>query len=395
MSRTEFRRLSADDRLDFQRFVDYAFSPEGGPQQYDGPESTPDRQGQQFGLFADGTLRTVCTQYDFTASVRGEWVPVAGLAALATPPEYRRQGYVSDLVEASLRRWRGESPLAALWPFDYGYYEQFGWAMGCTLTEYTCPPDALAFGRDAPGTARRLDPDDWKRLRGVTEAYREEYDLTMRRDEEWWRERIFDSGDRYVYGLERDGEIRGYVGYTVEADDETRRMKVLYNAFTDHDAFRGLLGFLSNHDSQVEEVTLYRPAESSLLDMVPDPKAVDCEVHPGMMVRVVSVVDALEAVSYPSEATGTLTLAVSDDTADWNDGTFELSVSDGEADCRPVEDADPDVRLDIGTLAQVLVGYHSVPEARRLADLQVTSDEVAAQLARWFPPRAVSPLDNF
>jgi predicted acetyltransferase len=393
MSRTELRQLSADDQPDFQRFLDYAFAPEAGPQEYD-DGSTPDRQGQQFGLFDDGTLRSVCTHYDLTASVRGEWVPVAGLAALATMPEHRRQGYVSDLVTASLRRWRGESPLAALWPFDYGYYEQFGWAMGCTLTEYTCPPDALAFGRDAPGTARRLDPADWERLRGVTDAYREEYDLVMRRDESWWRERIFDSGDRYVYGLERDGEICGYVGYTVEAE-ESRRLKVLYNAFTDHDAFRGLLGFLSNHDSQVEEVTLYRPAESSLLDMVPDPKAVDCEVHPGMMVRVVSVVDALEAVSYPSEATGTLTLAVSDDTADWNDGTFELAVANGEGGCRSVESGDPDVRLDIGTLAQILVGYHSVTEARRLADLQVTSEDVASQLAGWFPPRAVSPLDNF
>lgn len=397
MSRTEFRELPPERRVDFQRVADYAFSSVAGPQEYEGSESIPDRPGRQFGLFAEETLYTVCTHYDFTVSHRGEWVPLAGLATLATAPEYRRQGHVTDLIEASLRRWRGEYPLAALWPFDFGYYEQFGWAMGCKLTEYTCPPDALAFGREAPGTIRRLDPDDWEELRAVQESYGREYDLTVRRDESWWRERIFRDGEdgRYVYGIDRDGELRGYVGYTVESDGGDRRMEVLYNAFADSEAYRGLLGFLSNYDSQVAGVTLYRPAETSLLDMVPDPKVVSCEIRPGTMVRVVDVVDALETVPYPDEATGSLTLAVTDETAGWNDGTFELSVSEGTGECVPIEGADPDVRADVGTLSQVVVGYHSVEEARKLAELSVEREAVASTLAEWFPSRTVSPMDNF
>ncbi|MFC7071710.1 enhanced intracellular survival protein Eis [Halovenus rubra] len=391
MSRTELRPLSADRQVDFQRVVDYAFDAAAGPPSYDGPESTPDLLGTQLGLFADGTLRTVCTHYELTVSHRGEWVPMAGLAGLATLPEHRREGYVRDLLSASLERWRNEFAFVALWPFDYGYYEQFGWAMGCTLMEYTCPPETLAFARDSPGQLERLTPDDWKRLQHVVETYGMEYDFTVQRDESWWRRRIFDTGDRYVYGIERDGQFHGYVGYSI--DDESR-MKVLYNAFTDHEAFRGLLGLLSNHDSQVETVTLYRPAESSLLDMVPDPKAVDCEVRPGMMVRVVSVIDALETVPYPEEATGTLTFAVTDETAAWNNGTFELTVSDGTGVCRRVDDATPDLRVDIETLAQLVVGYHAVPEARKLAGLE-TDDESATRLARWLPPRTVSPIDNF
>lgn len=385
-----FRELSADEQVDFQRVADYAFDAADGPHSDDG--STPDRLGTQFGLVADETLRTVCTHYDFVVSLRGEWVPVAGLAGLATLPEHRREGYVSELISASLERWRGDVPFAALWPFEYSYYEQFGWAMGCTLTEYTFPPEALSFARDAPGRLRRLDPDDWERLQGVVERYGMEYDLTTRRDEPWWRRRIFDDGDRYVYGLERDGDMRGYVGYTVE---DGPRMNVLYNAFTDHEAFRGLLGFLSNHDSQVESVTLYRPAESSLLDMAPDPKAIDCQIRPGMMVRLVSVVDALETVAYPDGASERVTLAVTDETADWNDGTFELAVSEGVGTCRRVSDDSPDIRLDIGTLTQLVVGYHSVPEARRLAGLDVADEDAKTRLGRLFPPRTVSPMDNF
>ncbi|SDJ79149.1 Predicted acetyltransferase [Halovenus aranensis] len=391
MSQTAFRRIPAERQADFQRVADYAFDAAAGPRSYDDSESTPDLLGTQFGLYADETLRTVCTHYDFTVSLRGEWVSMAGLASLATRPEYRREGHVSDLISASLERWRGDAPFAALWPFDYGYYEQFGWAMGCTLTEYTCPPAALAFARDAPGGLCRLDADDWEQLQGVVESYGMEYDLTTRRDESWWRRRIFDDGDRYVYGLERGGQYRGYLGYTVE---DGPRMNVLYSAFTDRDAFRGLLGFLSDHDSQVETVTLYRPAASSLLDMAPDPKAIDCERHPGTMVRVVSVVDALETVAYPEGVSGTLRLAVTDETAPWNDGTFELTVSEGTGSCRRVDGVTPDLRLDAGTLAQLAVGYHTAPEARKLAGLDA-DDEVTARLARWFPSRTVAPMDNF
>lgn len=110
--------------------------------------------------------------------------------------------------------------------------------------------------------------------------------------------------------------------------------------------------------------------------------------------RGVDVIDALEAVPYPEERAGTLTIGVEDDTAAWNDGQFELSVSDRQGEFRRVEGNDPDVRLDIGTLAQVVVGYHSVEEARELAGLWVASEDGAARLSGWFPPRTVGPMDN-
>ena len=404
MASAQFRCLSPEEHDAFQRVLDYAFSAEDGPQQSEKSSPTDDGLGRRFGVVADGTVRSACKHYEFTVSLRDEWVPLAGLATLATRPEYRRQGDGRRLVEGSLREWRGEFPLAALWPFDYGYYEQFGWAMATKLATYTCPPEALAFGRDAPGTLRRVGPDDWADLRAVDEAYSDDRDLVVRRDEQWWRQRIFRTiggEDRYVYALDRDGQTQGYVAYTVGSDDDTSRLVSYYSGFTDRDAYRGLLGYLSNHDSQVDEVRLYRNAGSSLLDAVPDPGAVDCEIHSGAMLRIVDVVDALEVVSYPDDCTETVTLDVSDDTAEWNDEQFELSVSGGRGGCSRVSDshadaeADSDVALDIGTLTKLLVGFHSVAEARRFGDLRVESDAVADRLSALFPPRTVCPLDNF
>mgnify|MGYP000194577030 CR=1 FL=1 len=412
-----FRPLDPDEYDAFAAVADYAFSPtDGPPGASDDDEEPPERLAERFGVF-DDELVSICAHYDFTARLRGEWVPLAGLAAVATPPEHRRRGYVRHLVEASLARWRGDSPLAALWPFDRGYYRQFGWATANTVAEYTCPPEALAFARGrATGRARRVDADEWTALQEAHETHAERRTLTLRRDERWWRKKVFrtdaDRADRpHVYVWERDGDVRGHVAYTFSDPGEkhtSHRLDVADLAFADDDAHLGLLGLLADHDSQADEVAL-TGASTELLDRVPDPSAVDCEVRAGPMVRVVDVADALSACPYPEDATADLTLRVADDTAPWNDGVLELRVADGEGACTRIEsesggadaetdagepDQDADVTVDIGTLSQLVVGYRAPAALARTGELDA-DDATVERLAALFPAESVFLRDFF
>jgi predicted acetyltransferase len=391
--------LSADRYDDFRRIVDYAFHPDAGPQAYD---DEPERIADRYGVFVGDDLVSVCGHYDFRTNLRGERIRLAGLAAVATPPEHRREGHVGAIVDDALERWRGEYPLSALWPFARSYYEQFGWATANTATTYTCPPEQLAFARGAAeGRARPVEPDEWRVLQSVHETAAERTTLALeRRSETWWRERVLsEGGDErpWAYVWERDGEARGYLVYDFEDAGEgfeNRRLAVDDMAAVDHEARLGLLGFLADHDSQATEVRLPGDDRTDLLDLVPDPDAVDCEVETGPMVRVVDVTDALETCPYPAEANADLTLAVTDATADWNDGRFRFAVADGEADCAPLdadaETVDPDATLDVGTLAQIVVGYHDATAARRVGGLSVADESVADALAELFPPERVS-----
>jgi predicted acetyltransferase len=390
--------LSADRYDEFRRIVDYAFHPDAGPQEYD---DEPERIADRYGAFVDDDLVSVCGHYDLRANLRGEWARLAGLAAVATPPEHRREGYVGALVDDALERWRGEYPLSALWPFSRSYYEQFGWATANTATTYTCPPDQLSFARGAAqGRARPVEPDEWRVLQSVHETAAERTTLALkRRSETWWRERILSEGgdDRpWAYVWERDDEVCGYLVYDFEDAGEgfeQRRLAVDDMAAVDHEARLGLLGFLADHDSQATEIRFAAAGRTDLLDLVPDPDAVDCEVETGPMVRVVDAADALETCPYPAEANADLTLAVTDATAEWNDGVFDLAVADGEADCAPrdadAETVDPDATLDVGTLAQLVVGYHDVASARRVGDLSVADESVADAFAALFPTERV------
>jgi len=391
--------LSADRYDDFRRIVDYAFHPQAGPQTYD---DEPERIADRYGVVVDGDLVSVCGHYDLRANLRGEWVPLAGLAAVATPPEHRRKGYVRALIADALERWRGEYPLSALWPFARSYYERFGWATANTATTYTCPPEQLAFARRAAGgRARPVEPEEWRDLQSVHETAAAETTLALRRrSETWWCERVLSEGgdDRpWAYVWQRDGDPRGYLVYDFEDAGEgfeERRLVVDDMAAVDHEARLGLLGFLADHDSQATEVRLQGDSRTDLLDLVPDPDAVDCEVETGPMVRVVDVTDALEACPYPGDVDADLTLRVTDGTAAWNDGRVRLSVADGTGECEAVDAdgeaaADTDATLDVGTLAQLVVGYHDAAAARRVGGLSVAEESVADALAALFPPERV------
>ncbi len=394
----EFRPVGPDNYDTFREYVDYAFDPTGGPQDHD---DEFDRIADPYGLFDGADLVSICAHYDFDARLRGEWVSLAGLAAVATPPEHRRRGHVRRMVEASLERWRGDAVLSALWPFSRSYYAQFGWATANSLYEYQVPLEQLSFARGtATGRPRRVDADDWERLDDAYEAHVADETLALRRSERWWRERVLDGdAEPYAYAWERDGEGQGYVVYTFEsAGDGTsdRRIEVSDLAATDDDARRGLLGFLADHDSQAAKARLYTP-DDTLLDRVSTPGDVDCTVHTGPMVRVVDVAHALEAVPYPGDVAADLTLAVTDDTAAWNDGVFDLVVSGSGVTCdrlgTDATAADADVTADVGTLSQLLVGYRDVRDLRRVGDLSAdggTLDELGA----LFPPETVA-LRNF
>jgi len=396
----DFRPVGPDHHDTFRAYVDYAFDPTAGPQDHD---DEFDRVGDSFGLFAGDDLRSICVHYDFETRLRGEWVPLAGLAAVATPPEHRRKGHVGRVVDESLDRWRGEYPLAALWPFSRSYYEQFGWATANTACKYQIPIEQLLFARGtATGSARRASLDDWAALNGAYEAHVAEETLGIRRDERWWRERVLDD-EPYVYAWERDGETRGYVAYTFESTGGgvgDRRIDVSDLVAADDDAFRGLLGLLADHDSQADRVDLWAP-DDTLLDRVPDPDDVVCGVNTGPMVRVVDVPHALETTPFPDDATARLTLAVTDETAPWNDGVFTLDVADGGGTCtrsgalEPGDAGDADVSVDVGTLSQLVVGYRDVAALRRVGELSVATGAIADELAVLFPPETVTLRDFF
>lgn len=321
----DYRQIP-DERGVFHEYRTYAFVPELGPTPYDSDEHDTPRAllGSPRGIYPDADAdasepRAVCRHYWLTARVRGDLHPTAGLAAVATPPEYRRQGYVGQLLEHSLEEYRERGcRFAVLWPFRYAFYRQFGWDTSNTIVTHECDPETLAFAAaatDREGSFTRLDADDYERLESAYDSFAERYALTLERSDDWWRYRLLENFDTdpYIYAYERDGAVRGYLIYTVEANDDhnERTMDVSELGFETYDDLLALLSFCHTHDSQVDRVRLRVPEQVPLLEIAAEPDEIETTVETGPMVRIVDVEKTLSALSYPA-LEAQLTLAVAE-----------------------------------------------------------------------------------
>jgi predicted acetyltransferase len=319
---------------------------------------------------------------------------MAGLTGVATAPERRREGLAGRMFEASLAEYRDRGwPISALRPFEEAVYARYGWATGCRYTTATVSPSALAPVREATdGRFRRVQPQGFERLAPVYREWLDGVGLVTRRGEDWWRDRVFHTSrsELYCYAWERDGEARGYLMYDVE----DRELTVHEAAHVDGEAYLALLRLLADHDAQVDELTLRGRNHDRLIDVVEDRGSLTVETAPSFMVRIVDVPAALEAVPYPEVEDASLALAVADDHAPWNDGTFRVAVRDGTATVEPT-DAAPDARVDVGTLSQLFVGYLPADRARTLGGLDTETEGALDALARLFPPEETYLPERF
>jgi predicted acetyltransferase len=389
----EYRRISTADHEAFRRFTRYAFAAEQGPRTTDDTEPIESDLADLRGLYDDG-LRSGCRRYSFEAYVRDGTERVGGLGSVVTPPEHRRQGYARELCREVCREYAEEGvALVALWPFSTPFYRGMGWATANDFYEFELPPTTLP-AHHPRGRYRQLDVEDWSRLRRVEAAFGNGVTLSMRRSETWWRRRTLTNwtGDPepFVYGYERNGDLAGYLVYTVTDDDaHERTLSVSAVGYLDEEAHRGLLEFLRRHGAQIDNVELLRPTDSRLLALVEDPAAVTCERVAGPMARLTTL-DPLDRLDW-GVLDRPLTLAVEDPLLPENDACLRLF----NGHTAGVSDAEPDVRTDIGTLTQLYLGRYDPATAERIANLTVCDERHREPLSELFPERQVCLREFF
>lgn len=396
---TDFRPVPAADRSAYRRILQYAFSPERGPAEPTPAEDWPPTLYDQRGLYVDETLTSGCKLYYLDAWVRDGYDEIGGLGAVGTAPEFRGQGHARRLCREALREYRdNDVDIVTLWPFSTSFYERFGWATANYYRRYTLAPDVLP-AHDNSGRYVQLETADWKRLRRVETAYGKETSLSLRRSEQWWRERTLadwdGNGTPYCFGYERDGTLEGYVVYTVTKEDGDRVLSVQDLAHTDEEAYRAMLAFLGGHGAQVPEIALERAEYDTLLARVTDPESVSCSVRPGPMARLTSV-EPLTSLDWPVDEL-TATIRVNDPLLENNDGQFELTVTDGVARLEnltnPVDQ--PAMVVDIGTLTQLYLGTIDCDEAMRFGGLDVFEEPPESVCESVFEPQHVCLREFF
>ncbi|WP_433358393.1 GNAT family N-acetyltransferase [Micromonospora saelicesensis] len=289
----------------------------------------------------------------------GRAVPAADVAGVAVAPEARGRGVARAMLTGLLRgaHERGAA-VSALYPTVAAPYRACGWETAGVLRTVDLATAALPRHRPAAHlTVRAGTPAD---LPAVADLYervtRHRNGMLTRRGE------LFDffAADAGLPGdgltlVEHDGALvayatwqrgRGYGADSVLTVDEALA--------TTAEAARELVGVLGSWASVAPTVRLC-PLDGDVVSTVLPLEAARDHERDLWMHRPVDVARAVAARGWPAHARGVVGFGLTDALADWNTGTWRLTVADGAAELTRI-DADADLRLDVRGFALLYAG---------------------------------------
>jgi predicted acetyltransferase len=327
--------------------------------------------------------------FDFTMTVPGGPLPVAGVTWVGVLATHRRQGLLRSMMRRQLDDLHASgTAVAALWASEAAIYGRFGYGPAAWMVTPTVPSGAAFRCPVEAGAVRLVEP--------TAGALRETYEQAARvtpgwpqRDDAWWAARLHDPEHR------RDGAspLRCAVtdgGYALFATTSawseglpTGQVRVRELVATSSAASARLWRFLLDLDLMREvRGPGLGPDDPLLLDLLAEPRVAKPRLSDCLHVRLVDLPAALAARCYAAPVD--VVLAVEDEQCPWNTGRWRLTGDRDGATCRPSDDA-PDLVLAPPDLGAAYLG--GTPLRSRSVQ-----EQTAGALAR--ATTAFGPLDR-
>jgi predicted acetyltransferase len=323
---------------------------------------SPVRTTDLRGYYVDGQLVAQMEIHPFQVMTGRGTLGCGGLAAVATPPQHRRQGYVAQMLRAGCDEMRERgAPLIMLGPFKESFYGRYGWATFGERRVYTGSPEKFAPFRRRHGQFTPAGTEQIGELDAIyKEALRGRFG-PLARTEARWKMNVLTNEywqQRHHAFIWRDetGKGRAYLVYRVREKGEKQVLGCRDIVALDPEARAQLFSFLASHQDQVDEISFAAPTDAPVQLLFPDP--LECTVEQSYMLRLLDLPVVLEAYPFPRDVRGRLTISVSDDWLPQNRGVFALEVSGGAAQVtRLPDDAEAGIRCDQRVLVQLISRY--------------------------------------
>ena len=382
----EVRSANAEEMEDFRFIANLALQEHGNPMRDPVTFLQPEWSTC---VFEHGALSTTFGAWPFSMRFNGERAHVAGVTAVGTDPTKRRRGYLRLAMEHSLDEQyeRGQS-LAALYASQAGIYQRFGYAVCSRRVRYELDPLDLNFvNTPTPTGSLRIAnakdlPDDAAVIRDLYRQFMQPRNGLLHRGLNLWQAEVLSEpediheGPVRVLLYEEDGEALGYMVYTQmearELNEESagqrdHRMTIREYGWLTPAAYTALWQFAAGQDLTWRIYVHDAPSDDPIQHLARDPRTLRTRLMDGILVRIVDLPRALTLRKYDAESE--VTFRVQDDLCEWNQGTWKLSAGPEGADIRQV-DSEPDLTMDIFTLAHLATGALPATYAHRLGRIE-------------------------
>ncbi len=305
--------------------------------------------------------------------------PVAAVTSVGVKPGHRRRGVLTRVMTAQLHglHERSEEAFAALWASEAGIYGRFGYGMAAEFTRLSVPRGA-AFRPGVElgdGRVREVPLDEaLPFIKQVYDRVRPSRTGWLSRTEGHWAAYLADEE------FDRDGltayryvvHPQGFAIYRVKHDWQERgprhELHVRTVAAETDEAYAALYRYLLDVD-MIGELQHFTASDDPAVHLLADLRQALRSRTDSLWVRIVDVDRALPLRRYLSDVD--TVLDVRDEFCPWNHGRWRLTVKDGDATVRRVDDA-PDVALDVQALGAAFLGgtrLNVLAHAQRVREL--------------------------
>lgn len=377
-------RITEDRFLDSLHLSEYAF-------QYKVPKEERKEvfkkvsKHQIYGIYEDDILAAKLHLIPLTTYLGEQMFKMGGIAGVATYPEYRRRGYVNELLTYTLETMKAQGfTVSMLHPFDVSFYRKYGWELFSNRLKTVLQQADLVMLEPTNGTVKCYDSEtiNVEKLNQIYARYASQFSGLLVREADWWNGVLDDLRIAVYYDVEQNPT--GYILY----ETKDNKMKVEEFVPVNFEARRGLWNFICQHDSMISELEMITYEKEPLFFALKKQKTVKREVHPYFMARIVDVESFLTEFTFAGNET--VKLQITDPYATWNENTY--LVKNGTVNV--TDDHEGALQLSINAISTALFGHQRPTELFEAGMITGDKNQVDA-FERIIPNRPAYMYDFF
>ncbi|HHT7190803.1 TPA: GNAT family N-acetyltransferase [Bacillus cereus] len=365
-------RLKEDKFREALRLSEYAFQYKVGEERLQQQLTKMKESHEIYGIMEGKDLAAKLHLIPLHIYIGKKRFKMGGVAGVATYPEYRRSGYVKELLQHSLQTMKNDGyTVSMLHPFAVSFYRKYGWELCANRLVCHMTKSDLIMKKQVNGTVKRFNKENHpEEVEKIYEIFAERFSGMLVRDGKWWLQAVYDDLTSAIY-YDENKTAAGYMLYKIE----NYKMTVEEFVPLHNEARNGLWNFICQHDSMIKELEMIISEKEPLLYTLQEPR-VKAEVKPYFMGRIVDVEQFLKQYELNwNNIQQEVILHITDSFAPWNNVTVRLA----NHEITIIEEAmDKGIKLDINALSTIMFGYKRPVELNELELISGSEDEIQA-----------------
>ncbi|PEN46774.1 GNAT family N-acetyltransferase [Bacillus toyonensis] len=381
-------QLQKDKFREALRLSEYAFQYKVNEERLQQQITRMKESHEIYGIMEGEDLAAKLHLIPFHIYIGKETFKMGGVAGVATYPEYRRSGYVKELLQHSLQTMKKDGyTVSMLHPFSVSFYRKYGWELCADLLVCHMTKSDLVMKKQVNGTVKRFNKENHpEEVEKLYETFAERVSGMLVREKNWWLQVVYDDLALAIY-YDENKTAAGYMLYKIE----NYKMTVEEFVPLHNEARNGLWNFICQHDSMIKELEMTVSENEPLLYTLQEPR-VKTEVKPYFMGRIVDVEQFLKQYEFNwNDVQQEVILHITDSFAPWNNVVVRLA----NHELTIVEEAtEKGIKLDINALSTIMFGYKRPLELNEL-ELISGSEEAMRSFENLVPVRKPFIYDFF